>query len=184
MSALNQVLENDIPYRMHAVYSLPVALRLLGRYNSDQIMDIVISNQSVVVGNLNNYINPTIESGVMHGRALLEFIGLSESYGNLVPTKNKRAGDVNISDFNLPKVSPEESVHLCKSAHPDISESIYVTLIHLANKGIAHTTTSLTIPPDQSAQLTTAAHCIIFLVQNCFYSKLGLNQIEFKFANL
>ncbi|WP_374567306.1 hypothetical protein [Nitrosomonas sp.] len=184
MSELDQVRENDIPYRMYAVHSLPAALRLLGRYNTDQIMDIVVGNQSVVIGNLNNYINPTIESGVMHGRALLEFLGLSESSGKLVSTKNKRSGDVSIEDFKLPKVTPEEAICLCKSAYPNVNESIYATLIHLANKGIAHTTTSLVIQDDQSAQLTTASECIIFLVQNCFYSKLGLSKIEFRFAKL
>jgi hypothetical protein len=184
MSELDQVRESDIPYRMYAVHALPAALRLLSRYNTDQIMDIVVGNQSVLIGNLNNYINPAIESGVMHGRVLLEFLGLCESSGKLDSTKNKRPGDVSIEDFKLPKVSPEEAISLCKSSYPSVNESVYVTLIHLANKGIAHTTTSLAIQDNQSAQLTAASECIIFLVQNCFYSKLGLSNIEFRFASV
>jgi hypothetical protein len=184
MNNLDQVLKIDIPYRMHAVHSLPVALRIVKRYNTDEIMDIVVSEMSIIVGNLNTYTNPAIESGVIHGRALLEFMGLGESSGKLVSCKNRRPSDIGIESFNLQKILPSEAVELCKIIHPNINEGAFVTLIQLANKGIAHTTSSLVIPEDQAAKLTAAAECIIFLVQNCFYCKLGLQQIEFNFAKL
>jgi hypothetical protein len=184
MNSFDQVLKVDIPYRMYAVHSLPMSLRIISRYNTDEIMDIVVSKVLVAVGNLNNFTNPTIESGVIHGRALLEFLGLGESSGKLVKRKEGRSSDIRIEKFDLPQVTPQEAVELCKEKYPSINESAFVTLIQLANKGIAHTTSSLVIPKDQASQLATAAECIIFLVQNCVYSKLGLEQIEFKFAKL
>ncbi|MEJ2795534.1 hypothetical protein WAE56_19195 [Iodobacter sp. LRB] len=184
MEKINQVLEYDIPYRMHAVHSLPASLRIIGRYNTDEIMDIVISNMSILVGNLNNYTNPSIESGVIHGRALLEFLGLGEHSGRLVCSKKRRPSDIGIESFGLQKVTPEAALELCSAKFSGVNEDAFVTLIHLANKGIAHTTSSLVIPKDQASQLTIAAECIIFLMQNCLYSGLGKEQIKFKFAKL
>ena len=73
-----ELLPKLIPYRMQAVDTLNYALRLRSSWSDAPSMTIhVDGKQCGMEGNLNAFTNPAIEAGLVHCRALLEFLGLS-----------------------------------------------------------------------------------------------------------
>jgi hypothetical protein len=72
----NRLLEELIPYRMHAVEILNYALRLRSIWSDAPAMTMHVDGKQVMEGNLNAFTNPAIEAGLVHCRALLEFLGL------------------------------------------------------------------------------------------------------------
>ena len=73
-----ELLRKLIPYRMRAVQTLNYALRLRSCWSEVPPMTICIGGKQVLEGNLNAFTNPAIEAGLVHCRALLEFLGLCE----------------------------------------------------------------------------------------------------------
>jgi hypothetical protein len=181
---LENALVNDIPYRMIAVHSLPAALRMNYRYGTQERMEIYISNKLAAVSNANSYINPAIESGILHGRALLEFLGLCESEGKLVIRKNVRPTDIIVEDFKLDKVSLSEAVSVFAKSTRGTAEQSLLALIQCANKGIAHTTVSHVIPENQALLLTQAANAVIALVEKYLYVRLNRKSPVFHFEEI
>ena len=55
--------------------------------------------ERIMEGNLNAFTNPAIEAGLVHSRALLEFLGLCDKNGTLCNIKKRRRGDVGIEHF-------------------------------------------------------------------------------------
>jgi hypothetical protein len=47
-------------------------------------MEIYADGKLIADGNLNGFINPAIEAGLVHCRALLEFLGLKAAGGRIV----------------------------------------------------------------------------------------------------
>ena len=71
----DHLLHELLPYRMQAVAILNRALSLRATWGVAR-MNIYVNDKLVVEGNLNGFTNPAIEAGLMHCRALLEFLGL------------------------------------------------------------------------------------------------------------
>ena len=71
----NRLLHELLPYRMRAVAILNRALSLREAWGAAP-MNIYVNNKLVIEGNSNGFTNPAIEAGLMHCRALLEFLGL------------------------------------------------------------------------------------------------------------
>ena len=57
-------------------------------------MSIHVNDKLVVEGNLNGFTNPAIEAGLMHCRALLEFLGLYAADRRLGGMKKRRGTDI------------------------------------------------------------------------------------------
>jgi hypothetical protein len=68
---------------MQAVNILNYALRLRSNWSDVPSMTRNIDGKLVMEGNLNAFTNPAIEAGLVHCRALLEFLGLCEKEGVL-----------------------------------------------------------------------------------------------------
>jgi hypothetical protein len=66
----DRLLRELLPYRMQAVAILNLALKLQATLGAAP-MNIYANEKLVVEGNLNAFINPAIEAGLMHCRALL-----------------------------------------------------------------------------------------------------------------
>jgi hypothetical protein len=74
--SLDRLLNEIIPYRMQAVATLNLATRLGVKWaDHPPPLQIYVNGKSQVEGNLHAFTNPAIEAGLVHCRALLEFLG-------------------------------------------------------------------------------------------------------------
>ena len=99
-------IEKLIPYRLGAINSLTHALRLRDAFGSPKTIEIYFDRKLTIVGNSNAYTNPVIESGLVHCRALLEFLGLcytKNGLGNIVKRKGEVNSHCNRTTFSLPE---------------------------------------------------------------------------------
>jgi hypothetical protein len=77
MSKVSDVERLDaIPHRMNAVALLNLALRYVMKWDSPRKLEIYFDEKLSIRGLSTAFTNPAIEAGVVHCRALLEFIGL------------------------------------------------------------------------------------------------------------
>jgi len=190
MSAHDDLLQQIIPYRMSAVETFNLALRFRLSWDAPQPMKIYFSDRLSIEGNSNAFTNPVIEAGLIHCRALLEFLGLKVFPGS--PSKlsnrtNKKADDIGIEDFSnsagpLPLVTSIEAVTPYSGAATEAEEAL-ASVLHTANKGLAHVTTGLKQTPEQARLLEIASRGIPTLVVNYFYTRLGLPAPTYKLAS-
>lgn len=143
-----------IPYRMRAVAWMLDLMRRIGFPDVPRRMDIYIDGKRCIETNHYLLTNPVYEVGLMHARALLEFLGLTA-------TKDKAAlkqiikrrydnTDVGIEDFNrtsgpLAKVSPDEAYARYPGQTSEARRALASVIEH-ADRGVAHLSTG----PDQS----------------------------------
>ena len=98
---LDRLLNEIIPYRMQAVDTLIMALRLAARWSHPPPLEIHVDAKLQVEGNLYAFTNPAIEVGLVHCRALLEFLGLiANKNGRIVNIDRRRSSDVGIERFS------------------------------------------------------------------------------------
>src|SRR6476620_4349702 len=113
---LDRLLNEIIPYRMQAVDTLILATRLAARWPHPPPLEIHIDGKLQVEGNLYTFTNPAIEIGLVHCRALLEFLGLTANKSDrIVNIKGRRPSDIGIEHFSnasgrLSKVDPESAL--------------------------------------------------------------------------
>jgi hypothetical protein len=109
------LLNELLPYRMQAVETLNLALNLSTSWGAAS-MTLYAGDKLVVEGTLHGFTNPCIEAGMMHCRALLEFLGLCDTNGRLGNIMKRRSTDIGIEHFNtssggpLKKVTPVDAV--------------------------------------------------------------------------
>src|SRR4051812_12408809 len=70
-------LDRFIPNSPCAIKTLNLALRLRGKWGTAQPMRLFVNDKLTIEGNFNAFTNPAIEAGVIHCRAMLEFISLA-----------------------------------------------------------------------------------------------------------
>src|SRR5262249_29779307 len=96
----HRLLHELLPYRMQSVDTLNLAMRMRFRWPEAPPMSIHINGNLAVEGNLNAFINPVIEAGLVHCRALLEFLGLCMTGdGKLGNISKRRRSDIGIEHF-------------------------------------------------------------------------------------
>jgi hypothetical protein len=116
---IERLLHQIIPYRMHAVSALNLALLLQTDANKPEPMEIYINGKLRIEGNLFAFTNPAIEAGLVHCRALLEFLGLpANQAGRIINIRRRRPSDIGIENFSsvqglhIPMVSPDAALAL------------------------------------------------------------------------
>ena len=102
-------------------------------------MTICIGGKQVLEGNLNAFTNPAIEAGLVHCRALLEFLGLCERDGGLSNRKRRQSSDVGIEHFRntdgpLKMVDPETALSRYDGGRDEAKKAL-LTVLHITNKG-------------------------------------------------
>jgi hypothetical protein len=178
----DEVLNQIIPYRLDAIEALKFVLRLRESWDTHRPMKIYFDDRLQITGNSNAFMNPVIEAGVIHCRALLEFLGLRVSPNN--PTKlvqrsrNNHPDDWGIEDFTnaagaLPLVTPQQAVSKYKG-DPIEAEKALASVLHMANKGLAHLTAGLSAAASEISLLDIASHGVPALVISHLYTPLGL----------
>jgi hypothetical protein len=182
MFTRDEVLDQIIPYRFDAIVALNLVLCLRKSWDAPRPMKIYFDDRLQIMGNSSAFMNPVIEAGVIHCRALLEFLGLRVSPSNptkLVPRGRKSHGDDwVIEDFAnaagaLPLVTPQQAVSRYKG-DPIEAEKALASVLHTANKGLAHLTAGLSAAAMEINALEIASRGVPALVISHLYTPLGL----------
>lgn len=175
------LLERLIPYRLGAIEALGLALKYLQRSETPQAMEIYFAGQLVIQGNSYGFLNPVFESGLIHCRALLEFLGLraqssEKSLGNVrLP---RRADDLGIEAFSnsqgpLPLVTPKQAVARYGGGAREAQDAL-LAVFHATNKGLAHVTRVLDLSRSEARLIEIAGRGVHSLVVSHLYTPLKL----------
>lgn len=139
-------------------------------------ISVYFEDKQVIEGKATAFTNAAIEAAIIHCRALLEFLGLggkSQTQLKEIATRMK-SDDATVEQFEgLSKVSIKKAAESYKGS-ADQAEASLAYVIYLANKGLAHTTTSFTRHDDGSTLLESAFRGVPALVVNNFYKGLKI----------
>jgi hypothetical protein len=183
----DRLLHELLPYRMQAVAILNRALKLQATWGA-ATMKIYANDKLVVEGNLNAFMNPAIEAGLMHCRALLEFLGLCiTGAGRLGSIKKRRGSDVGIENFinssgHLKKVAPDEALNRYPGPREE-AENALLAVFQITNKGLAHVTQDLIENPEHGSLIEIASRGVPSLMVNYLYTPLGLPEPDYKLTH-
>ena len=184
----NRLLHELLPYRMQAVDTLNLAIRLQMRWADPPPMSILINGKLSVEGNLRAFTNPAIEAGLVHCRALLEFLGLRmTSHDRIGNIKKRRNGDIGIENFanaggRLPMVTPDNALKRYPGGRADAEDAL-LAVFQIMNKGIAHVTENLIDNPEHGRLIEIASRGVPSLVISYLYTPLSLPPPAYKLSN-
>jgi hypothetical protein len=165
-----------LEYRMRAVAIGHLALRHSLVWSQTPSIEIFFDGKQVIEGKATAFTNGAIEAAIVHSRALLEFLGLGgNGQTRLRELTTRQPGDVGVEQFaGLKKLSVQNAV-LPYPGAPDEAEAALAYVIHLANKGLAHTKSSFTKHDQGSALVEIAFRGVPTLVINNFHIPLKIN---------
>ena len=160
-----------IPQRLDAVCMLPLAARMIREGYGQKALQITIEDGPAIGVVATAYLNPAFESGTVHGRALLEFVGLRADANRLCVRQGKQTDDIRIDDFGLPLVAPATAIAECRG-----DERPLVFLLSMTNKRLLHITEGAfaDLPDDDLQALQVASQAVINIVISHVYAPLGL----------
>lgn len=173
------VLNRWLPSRLETLHAMGIAL---AHYNADKErlrMEIRFDGDLVIEGTAAGFIYPTLESGVINARALLEFMGLCmDKQGRLANVSKRRPNDIGIEDFTrdgapLSLVRPNEAIARYQGPQED-AEAGFLAIFSLANKVLAHMTTDVESGRWPSQVLQIACAGIPALLESYLYTPLCL----------
>jgi hypothetical protein len=182
-----RLLYEILPYRMYAVATLNRALELRAKWSDAPAMTIFVDGKLEIEGNFDAFANPAIEAGLMHCRALLEFLGLCDKNSVLSNIERRRRGDVGIEHFknaagHQKMVDPQAVLKRYDGGQAE-AEKALLCVFHLANKGLAHITQDLKDHPEQGALLEIASRGIPSLIVSYLYTPLGIPAPDYKITS-
>ncbi len=167
-----------LDHRMQSVSTLNWALGVRTQWKAAPSISVHVDGKLMLEGNLNAITNPMLDVGLVHCRALLEFLGLCDKAGSLSQIDRRQKSDVGIEDFSnakgpLAKVTPEIAVSRCGGDQAK-AEAALLKVFHLANKGLAHNTNGMIDDPADFGLIEIASRGIPSLMVSYFYTPLGL----------
>ena len=172
-------LQRLIPYRLDSLAILALMLEFRLKWEEPKPMQILVDGRLQFEGLTSMFTNPIIEAGILHVRALLEFLGLKTAAGSLIAVKpsQRRQDDAAIELLThagqpLQQVSPAQA----RASHPENpthGEACLVAAIEAANKGMAHLSTHYANSQMEAGQLLLAARLTQQLVEQYVYLPLG-----------
>jgi hypothetical protein len=165
-----------LEYRMRAVAIGQFALSYSRAWSRAPSIAIYFDGKQVITGKATAFTNGAIESAIVHSRALLEFLGLGGSGQTKLRevTGARKRDDSGIEQFpGLVRLTIANAVRPYPGP-PAEAEAALAYVIYLANKGLAHTTSSFTKHDQGSMLLDIAFRGVPILVVNYFYAPLKL----------
>lgn len=171
-----------LEYRMNAIAIGHLALKYTRKWDHAPSIDIRFDGVQVIEGKATAFTNGAIEAAILHCRALLEFLGLK---GKDKTTLNEITGkrmkdDAGVEHFpGLSKLSIQKAVETYPGPKEE-AESALAYVIYVANKGLAHTTSSFTKHDQGSALLEIAFRGVPILLINSFYVPLQIKRPQFE----
>ncbi|MBY0241776.1 MAG: hypothetical protein K2X55_20930 [Burkholderiaceae bacterium] len=139
-------------------------------------LEVFFDGKQVVEGKATGFTNGAIEAAIVHCRALLEFLGLGGKSQTKLSERKARAkeDDIGIEHFSGLSMLSIEKVASSYPGTRSEAEGALAYVAYLANKGLAHTTSSFTKHDSGSELLEIAFRGIPVLVVNNFYVPLGI----------
>ena len=176
-------LQRQIPHRLDALAMFTLMYRLRMEWEEAKPMQVFVAGRLEFDGNTNALTNPVFEAGLLHCRALLEFLGLKvDRSGALknVELPRRNSDDAGIEKLqsgntSLPLVTPGQAI-AAFSGDPAIAEAALVAVMGAANKGMAHLTTQYTRSPANIGSIAVAAELIPLLVEHYVYAATGVTR--------
>lgn len=175
-----EILHRIIPHMLGSIEALQVALHLHATWSDPQPMKIIFNDKLIVDGNSYAFINPVIEAGIIQCRTLLVFLGLSmNKVGKLDKRPPPRKDDVGVECFSnaagpLTTISPAQALSQYNGNEVEV-EAALLSVFRIANKGLAHLTSSFMPSPEESMLLDIACRHIRSLIIDFLYAPLGLS---------
>lgn len=169
-----------LDHRMQAVATLNWALATRSQWEAAPPIAVHIDRKLRLEGNLNAITNPMLEAGLIHCRALLEFLGLCEKGGSLSQIKKRRPSDIGVEQFSntngpLPMLSPAIAAGRYGGDAAE-AERALLRVFRLTNKGLAHSTSGMIDDPADFELIEIASRGVPSLMVSFFYTPLGLPQ--------
>lgn len=169
-----------LDHRMQSVATLKWAFDLRSSWAEAPSIAVYIDGKLTVEGSLDAITNPMLEVGLVHCRALLEFLGLCDSKGSLGQIKKRHKTDVGVEHFRnaagpLKKVEPEVALSRYEGGRTE-AEKALVAILHVTNKGIAHNTMGLIEGSEGAKLIEIASRGVPSLMVSYFYTPLGLQR--------
>ena len=184
MFTRDEVLNSVIPYRLQAVAIANLLARLRQGWDSPKSMKIYFDDRLRITGNSNTLTNPVLEAGLVHCRALLDFLGLKVDSKDPTKLTNRdprttRSDDWVIERFSnatgpLPMVTPKVAVSRYQGSASE-AEAALAGVLHVANKGLAHLTSGLILSATDISRFEIASCGVPALVVSHLYTPLGLS---------
>lgn len=179
-----RLLEGHIPYRLQAVGALALAWKWWSTSDGPKQAQVYFDGQLAIEGNSGAILNPILDAGFVHARALLEFLGLCVKNGKLSNIQNRRPDDIGIENFTasgqpLSLVTPAGAISTYTGS-PEDAEQALLSVFHIANKGFAHFSWGLSKGSFSKSNIATACEGIPILVINSLYVPLGLPPPEYE----
>ena len=171
-----------LPHRLDAVAIAVLMLRFRLKWQEPKPMQIFVEGRLQFEGRTTLFTNPAIEVGVLHARALLEFIGLKVNAGKLIQAaaSSRQPDDAAIEKLvssagPLPLVTPEEAgaIH---PANPEAAKQALARVIAAAHKGLAHSSATYFASPIDAQQTLLALQLTQQLVEHHVYAPLGIER--------
>lgn len=182
MKTVNAEVVSLLEYRMNAIAIGHLALRHSARWDQIPSIDIFFDGNQIIEGKATAFTNGAIEAAIIHSRALLEFLGLKcKSKSKLKELIDRKQGDdIGIEQYEgLTRVSIQ-SVAISYAGEAAEVEAAFAYVIYLANKGLAHTTSSFTRNDDGAKLLEVAFREVPSLIIKCFHEPLRVDLPKYK----
>lgn len=181
MDERQDFLKRILPYRLGAVEVMGLAIRYHSEWSAPARMEIMFNGKLSIEGLSTAFTNPAIEAGIVHCRALLEFLGLRSANGDatrLAQRASGRTDDLLIENFSnatgpLQLVTPSDATAVYKGPAEE-AERALARAIHVTNKGLAHSTVGLVADSEDHRLIEIASRGIPALFIKHFYTPLGL----------
>jgi hypothetical protein len=172
-------LTRQLLHRLDALSIAALMLKFRLKWEEPKPMQIYVEGELRFEGLTTMLTNSTVENGVLHARALLEFVGLKAREGRLVQIdpKSRNSDDAAIEEL----VGPEGTLPLVSLAdvgaiHPADTEgalSALANLIMAAHKGLAHASASYFSNPVDAREVLLALQLTEQIVERHVYYPLG-----------
>ena len=181
MDSKRDFIDRILPYRLVAVEVLGLALRYRLAWPAPVPMQVLFDGKLSIEGLSTAFTNPAIETGIIHCRALLEFLGLAidpKDHRRLSQRTSRKRDDLVIEQFSnaagpLALVTPAQAV-APYTGPSDEAERALARVIHIVNKGLGHSTIGLIDDPDDFRLVEIASRGVRTLLINHFYVPLSL----------
>lgn len=174
-------LQRLLPYRLECLTTLSLMLELRRTWRGPKPMQILIDEKLQFEGLTSMFTNPIVESGILHVRALLEFLGLKlnkdkDALVTITPRERKK------DDAGIELLSMNGRALACVQLNdvdaiypesPTKAVQSLVGVMHVANKGMAHLTAWYADSALDAEELLLAAFVTEKLVHKHVYQALG-----------